>query len=147
MNRLTWWLRIVGGFYLLLALMNMYFTFSGAQQIIRDRLPFPADAVAVQAFIDGWSPFAFEMLGLATFMLWASRDPLKYLGAVWLIVWLELLHGVVDEVYLIARGYDALSYIAFIGIHLAIIVTGILFARQASTQMAQPVPWMAKANA
>lgn len=134
MNKLKWWFRIVGGFYLLLALMNMYFTFSGNQQIIRDTLPFPADAIAVQAFIDGWSPFAFEILGLATFMLWASRDPRKYLGAVWLIVWLELLHGVVDDIYLIARGYDAMSYIVFIVIHFIIIGTGIAFARGVSTQ-------------
>lgn len=138
MNKLKWWFRIVGGFYLLLALMNMYFTFSGNLAMVRDTIPFPVDDFGVQAFIDGWSPFAFEILGIATFMLWASRDPLKYLGAVWLLVWLELLHGVVDDVYLIARGYDAASYIVFIVIHLSIIVTGVMFAREASAKALQP---------
>jgi hypothetical protein len=66
-------------------------------------------------------------------MLWASRDPRRYIGAVWLLVWLELLHGVLGDVYLIARGYDALTYIAFIVVHLIIIVTGVLFARQAES--------------
>jgi len=84
--------------------------------------------------VDGWSPFAFEVFGLGTFMLWASRDARKYLGAVWLIVWLELLHGVLDDIYLIARGYDAASYIAFTVIHLIILVTGVVFARQVQAE-------------
>ena len=79
-----------------------------------------------------WSPFAFEILGIATFLLWASREPGKYLGAVWLLVWLEFLHGVVDDVYLIANGFSAGEYIPFIVIHFIIIFTGIAFARQAS---------------
>ncbi len=133
MNKLKWWFRIVGGFYLLLALMNMYGMFIN-RQLFADTIPFPADEFAVRAFVDGWSPFAFEILGIATFMLWASRDPLKYLGAVWLIVWLELLHGVVDDVYLIANGYDAVGYIIFIVVHLIIIGTGVMFARQVSIQ-------------
>lgn len=121
----------MGGFYLLLFLMNVYFMFLGGQQIITDTLPFPADEWAVNAFIDGWSPFLFEMLGLSTFMLWASREPGKYISAVWLLVWLEFTHGVLDDIYLIARGYDAVSYIVFIIIHLVIIGTGIFAARQA----------------
>ncbi len=134
MKKLQWWFRIVGVFYLLLALMNMYFTFSGDTQMIRDTIPFTVDDAGVKAFIDGWSPFAFEILGISTFLLWASRKPAKYLGAVWLVVWLELLHGVVDDVYLIARGYDAAGYVAFIVVHLIIIVTGVTFARQVAAQ-------------
>ncbi|MBI3243241.1 MAG: BphX family protein [Chloroflexi bacterium] len=133
MNKLKWWFRIVGAFYLLLALMNMYGMFIN-RQFFASVIPFPADEFAVKAFVDGWSPFAFEILGIATFMLWASRDPLKYLGAVWLIVWLELLHGVVDDVYLIANGYDAVGYLVFIVVHLIIIGTGVMFTRQASVQ-------------
>jgi hypothetical protein len=131
MKQLTWWFRLVGGFYLLLVMMNVYFMFLGGQQIIADTLPFPADEWTVRAFTDGWSPFLFEMLGLSTFMLWASRQPGKYISAVWLLVWLEFTHGVLDDIYLIARGYDAVSYIVFIAIHLVIIGTGIYAARRA----------------
>jgi len=134
MTKLKWWFRIVGAFYLLLALMNMYFTFSGDTQIVRDTIPFAVDDAGVKAFIDGWSPFAFEILGISTFLLWASRKPARYLSAVWLVVWLELLHGVVDDVYLIARGYDAAGYVAFIVVHLIIIVTGVRFVRQAEAK-------------
>ena len=133
MKKLTWWFRIVGGFYLLLAIMNMYGTFVN-QAFFAQILPFPASDQVVKAFVIGWSPFAFEIVGLGTFMLWASRNAGKYLGAVWLIVWLELLHGVVDDVYLIANGFSAAEYIPFIVIHVIIIVTGIWAVRQAQAQ-------------
>lgn len=135
MKKLTWWFRIVGAFYLLLALMNLYFVlldpnFAGSMVAF----PFPTTPDTIQAFVDGWSPFAFEILGIATFALWASRNPRRYLGAAWLLVWLEFTHGVLDDIYLIARGYDAAGYAVFIAIHLIIIITGVLFARQAEKE-------------
>jgi len=137
MKKLKWWFIIVGAFYLLLALMNMYFVlFNPAGMSSMTKFPFAVTPDTTIAFVDGWSPFAFEVLGIGTFMLWASRNPRRYLGAVWLLVWLELLHGVLDDIYLIARGYDAGGYIAFIVIHLAIIITGVLFGRQAEAEVA-----------
>ena len=118
--------------------MNMYAMFADSS-LITSGIPFPIDDNGVRVAIDMWSAFAFFILGLATFMLWASRDPLKYLGAVWLIVWLELFYGVGGDVYLIAGGYDAASYIVFIVIHLSIIVTGVMFAREASAKAADPL--------
>lgn len=132
MKSIKWWFRIVGVFYLLLAMMNLYFVLIDQSLIATSTtFPFPETSDTIQAFIDGWSPFAFEIFGLATFMLWASRNPSRYLGAVWLIVWLELMHGVLDDIYLISRGYDPVSYTIFIIIHLIIIITGILFVQKA----------------
>ena len=139
MKQLTWWFRIVGGFCFLLAIMNMYGTFVN-QDFFRQALPYADNELAVKAFVIGWSPFAFEIVGLATFMLWASRDAGKYIGAVWLIVWLELLHGVIDDVYLIANGFNAAEYIPFIVIHLIIIVTGIWVAQKAQVATSTTVP-------
>lgn len=137
MKKLTWWFRVVGGFYLLLAVMNLYFvlidpSFAGEMVVF----PFPTTPDTIMAFVDGWSPFAFEVFGIATFMLWASFNPRRYLGAVWLLVWLEFTHGVLDDIYLIWRGYDIVGYLAFIVVHLIIIVTGVLFVRQAETAAA-----------
>jgi len=130
MKKIIWWFRVVGAFYLLLGIMNMYGTFIDPA-FFGGNLPYAADLAVVKAFVHGWSPFAFEIVGLATFMLWASRNPGKYLGAVWLLVWLEFMHGVVDDLYLIANGFGAGFYIGFIVVHLIIIVTGVLFVRQA----------------
>src|SRR3990170_6783994 len=74
MTKLKWWFRIVGGLYLLLAVLNMYGTFVNPA-FFAQALPFPADQNVVKAFVVGWSPFAFEVVGIATFMLWGARRP------------------------------------------------------------------------
>ena len=134
MKKLKWWFLIVGVWYLLLFLMNIYMMFLGSEQYLVENLPFPADEWAIRAFVDGWSPFLFEMLGIATFALWASREPGKHISAALLLVWLEFMHGVVDDIFLIVRGYDAMGYIVFIAIHLVIIATGLVFVRQARAE-------------
>ena len=137
MKKLRWWFIVVGAFYLLLALMNMYFVLINPSAMGGAVVfPFPTTPDTTQAFVDGWSPFAFEILGIATFMLWASRNPRRYLGAAWLLVWLEFMHGVLDDIYLIARGYDAVGYGVFIVVHIVIIVTGVLAARAAEAEAA-----------
>jgi hypothetical protein len=140
MKKLQWWFRIVSVWYLLLFLMNIYVMFLGSSQYLAETLPFPADEWAIRAFVDGWSPFLFEVFGIATFALWASRKPAKYAGAALLLVWLEFTHGVLDDLFLIARGYDATGYIAFIVIHLIIIATGIWAVRQAEGERETAVP-------
>jgi hypothetical protein len=47
---------------------------------------------------------------------------------------------VVDDVYLIARGYDAAGYLAFIGVHLVIMLTGLVSARHAVRDSAGAAP-------
>ena len=133
MNKLKWWFRVVGGFYMLLAIMNMYAIFVDSS-LVTSGMPFPLDNNGVHVAIDMWSAFAFDILGIGTFLLWASRNPQKYIGVVWFIVWLEFLHGVLDDLFLISRGYDAAGYIGFGVIHIAIIVTGVMFARQAQAE-------------
>jgi hypothetical protein len=133
MKRLKWWFLLVGAFYALLGVINMYAVLVDPAYF-SSNIPFDWDSNAIQAFVDGWSPFAFEVVGIGTFCLWASRKPQKYVGAVWLLVWLELLHGVFDDIYLIARGYSAASYSAFIVVHFIIILTGIWAARSVSAE-------------
>ena len=138
MKKLKWWFIVVGAFYLLLALMNMYFVLINPSAMsVAVIFPFPTTPDTTMAFVDGWSPFAFEILGIATFMLWAARNPRRYLGAAWLLVWLEFMHGVLDDIYLIVRGYDAVGYAVFIMIHIAVIVTGVWAARAAEAEAAQ----------
>jgi hypothetical protein len=113
--------------------MNMYIVFVNSE-LLKSSIPFPLDDNGVKVAIDMWSAFAFDVLGIGTFLLWASRNPLKYIGVVWFVVWLEFLHGTLDDLFLISRGYDAAGYIGFGVIHIAIIVTGVMFARQAQAE-------------
>ena len=136
MKKLKWWFRVVGVFYLFLGVTSLYGTFIDPLYFAQLH-EIATNPDIVKAFVIGWSPFTFEIVGIATFMLWASRDPIRYLGAVWLLVWLEFLHGVLGDMYLILNGFSVGFYIGFIVVHFIIIVTGILFARQISTQPSQ----------
>ncbi|NUQ83701.1 MAG: BphX family protein [Anaerolineales bacterium] len=132
MNKLKWWFRIVGVFYLLLTFINLpgYFNY----ELFASSLPYTAGENAARAFADGWGYAVFEMFGMGVFLLWASRNPLKNVSVVWLAIWLEILHGIGYSAYLIAVGFDPTLQSGFIVVSLAIIITGFLFARQTATQ-------------
>lgn len=145
MNKLKWWFRIVGGFYLLLASINLPGYFDN--QLFASSLPYAQGENAARAFADGWGYAVFEIFGMGAFLLWASRYPLKNLSVVWLTIWLELLHGIGYGAYLMAGGFDPALQSGFIVVSLIIIITGSLFARQASAQSSQPDALAAKGNA
>lgn len=133
MKKLQWWFWIVGGFYLLLTVMNLYFLFIGdGSQMFADTLPAPmnADPLAVRAFMDAWLVFIFELGVLGAMALVAARNAGQNKIMAWVIIWAELLRGIVADGIWIGRGYDAGSYTVFIMIHLVIVVTGVLFVRQ-----------------
>lgn len=138
MKKLTWWFRIVGIFYLLLTLMNIYALFLGGIQLLSDALPAPmnTEPLAVRAFMDAWLVFVFEFGVLGAMALVASRAPQQNRIMAWVIIWAEVFRGIVADLIWIMRGYDAISYGIFIAIHLIIIVTGVMFAQQAETEAA-----------
>lgn len=134
MGKLKWWFIVVGAFYLLLTVMNLYGIFFN-QSLISSTFPFPVDENGLKAATNLWLAFILELGVIGVFLLWASRRPAENINLVWLVVWLEIIRGIVDDLYLISQGYDVVGYVVFILIHLAIIVTGILFARQARRQL------------
>ena len=132
MNKLKWWLIVVGVFYLLLTLMNFYFLFANAQYF-SEFLPPPltGNALAWRAFADAWLVFVFELGVLGAEMLYASRDVKNSKYLVWAVIGAEIFRGVVADAVWIMRGYSAAEYIPFIVIHIIIVVTGVMFVRQA----------------
>ena len=135
MNKLKWWFRVVGGFYLLLTAMNLYGLFLGGAQMYTDTLPAPmnSEPLAGQAFADAWLVFVFEMGVLGVMAFVASKAPIENRIMAWFIIWAEVFRGAVADAIWIARGYSA-SYYIFIAIHLVIILTGIVFLRQANAK-------------
>jgi len=136
-NKVTWWLRLVGGFYILLTLMNLGFLFL-SPEALKDTLPAPlsGDPLAVRAFADAWLVFVLELGALGAAMLYASRRPERSGSLIVAIILAEVFRGIFADVIWITRGYAAASYIAFIVIHVIIIVTGILFWRRATGKSA-----------
>lgn len=138
MKKLQWWFRIVGVFYLLLTLMNVYFLFlADGSQMFADTLPAPmnTEPLAVRAFMDAWLVFVLELGVLGAMALVASRAPLQNKIMVWVIIWAEVFRGILADGIWIMRGYDAGSYIPFIVIHLIVIVSGLWAMRQAQAEM------------
>jgi len=129
MKKLQWWLRGVGAFYLLLTAVNLYGIFIN-KGFIRQNLPFPVGDAGFGVTLDFWFTFVLDLLVMGTYMLWASRKPLKHLYLVWLVIWLEIVRGIADDLYMIGRGYNTPFYIVFITVHIVIIVTGYFFVRQ-----------------
>lgn len=131
MNKTKWWLRIVGGFYLLLTGMNIWALFLGGTQLFADTLPAPmnTDPLAVRAFTDAWMVFVFELGVLGAMMMYASRNPAQSRVLVLTIIWAEVFRGIVADAIWIARGYALSSYAVFIVIHALIIATGVWFLR------------------
>lgn len=139
MIRLKWWMRIVGGFYVLLGLFN-------TPLIIEARLPtqYPdlgvsSDSVAARALIDTWFMFGLEVAVIGIALLVFSKNPLQNVALIWTVIGLELVRGVIDDMYLIARGYDPVFSTGWILIHVVIIVTGVLFLRSSRTATHEPV--------
>ncbi|GMV33686.1 hypothetical protein FBQ83_11365 [Chloroflexi bacterium CFX5] len=129
MNKLKWWFRIVGALYILLGV-----GFAPALNAARLPMILPGvetSGVTYHGLLDFSFMFGLDLLVTGAFMLWASRDPLKNVSIVWLVVALEIVRGILDDLYMILQGYAAPFYIGFIVLHLVIIVTGIQYARQA----------------
>jgi hypothetical protein len=136
MNKLKWWFRVIGAFYLLLTAMNLSALFLGSGQMFADTLPAPmnTDAFAVQAFGDAWLVFVFELGVLGAMALVAAREPARNRIMAWTIIWAEVFRGIVADAIWITRGYAVASYAIFIVIHLIIIVSGVVFVRQTQAE-------------
>jgi hypothetical protein len=136
LKALTWWFRIVGAFFVLGGVAFL-------PPLTARRLPslapgFEASpgSVAHDAFLDYIIMVGFDGIVVGLFLLYASREPLRYLPLVWLVVWLELARGILDDIYMIARGYSPGIFIAFIGVHAIVIATGLLALRRAKAEAA-----------
>jgi hypothetical protein len=127
-RKTLWWLRIVGVFYVALALMNVVFI-AASQETIRGTIPFLVDDNGLHAFIDAWFTFVLAILAFGIVALYASRRPAASRMLVLALVVGELSYGVAGDVWLIARGYEVSGYLTFIAIHLVIAVTGALLLR------------------
>ena len=136
MKKLTWWFRIVGVIYALLGIG--FVPALNAQRLLMMVPDFdaPLGGVAYHALLDYSFMFGLDMLVIGVYLLYASRRPRQHLTLVGLLVALEVVRGILDDLYMIARGYNPAFMAGFIVLHLLIIVPGIAFARQVQGERA-----------
>jgi hypothetical protein len=132
MTKTTLWLRLVSGFYLLLALTSLRVLFVDPQ-MFGAMNPFAADASALRAFADAWLIFVLEMGVLGAIMLYYARDSAHNRILVLTVSMLELIRGAGGDLLWMSRGWPTTNYIPFMIVHLIIAGTGLFFLRQEST--------------
>ncbi len=131
MSQLQWWMRIVGGFYLLLTMMNLWGLFINASFFSSNLPPgFAVDTLAVRAFTAAWMVYVFELGAIGTALLYGARNSAANMILVWLVVLAELFRGVLADAIWIQRRCSATRYGVFIAIHILIIGTGIWLVRR-----------------
>lgn len=131
MTKTTWWLRIVGAFYLGLALASSWVIFVNAN-LFGAMFPFSANELSLRAFSDAWLIFVLEMSVLGVIMLYAAREPAHNGILVLTISILELIRGAGGDLLWMSRGWPTANYIPFMIVHLIIAGTGLFFLRQES---------------
>lgn len=131
MARTTWWLRIVGVFYVVLALTSLRVLFFDPQ-MFGTMNPFAGDAIALKAFSDAWLIFVLEMGVLGFIMLYYAGDPSHNKILVLTVSILELIRGAGGDLLWMLRGWPTTNYIPFMIVHLIIAGMGFFFLRQES---------------
>jgi BphX-like len=131
MTKIKWWLRSVGGFYLLLTLGSLWVVFVNPN-LFGSMFPFSANDLSLRAFSDAWLIFVLEMGVLGVMMLYAAREPARNAILVLTVSLLELIRGAGGDLLWMSRGWPTANYIPFMIVHLIISGTGLYFLRQES---------------
>ncbi len=133
MNKLKWWLRIVGGWYLLIGLAGLVLPVFNPEMYAAGLPPAQAgDELAVAASMDMNFVVMLVFLVLGTMMQIASRDPARARFFIWAMVWLEFFAYAVVNAIWIYRGWPNTTPILIL--HLLFGATGFMFLRQAKSE-------------
>lgn len=125
----TWWLRIIGVFYLLLVLGSVWEMFINPN-LFSTIIPFGASNL--HAFSDAWLIFTLELGVLGIIMLYYARDSSQNRILILTVAILEIIRGAGGDLIWMSRGWPTTIYIPFTIVHLMIGVTGLYFLRQES---------------
>lgn len=127
------WMRFVGGWYLLMAAFNTPPVIEARFGMQYEHLNLAVESAPAQALLDVWFMFGLEVGVIGAALVYFSRDPGRHVALVWTVIGLEAVRGIVDDLYLIGRGYDPILYIGWIVIHLVVILTGLAALKRMRT--------------
>ncbi|MDR5700265.1 BphX family protein [Agromyces aerolatus] len=139
MKFLTWWFRVVGLVNIVLGIMWLPFLNAARLELSIPGWDAPIGGAAYRGFLDYMLLFGLDLIILGVFLVVASFRPGQSRILAWLAIGLSAVRGVLDDVYMIAAGYPLGAMLAFIALHTAIIVTGLLALRAASRGAKGPI--------
>ena len=131
MTRLKLWMRVIGGFYIFLGMINTPPFTAARMRVQYPTLDLELGHLAVKAINDLWFMFGVETAVIGLMLFIASAAPVQNKILAQTVLLLELVRGILMDLYWLSRGYyDPVPYIAWIIIHLAIILSGWYLLRQ-----------------
>jgi len=131
MTKTKWWLRIVGAFYLFLAVASGWVIFVNPN-LFGAMFPFSANEFSLRAFSDAWLIFVLEMGALGFIMLYLASNSTHNRTLMLIISILELIRGAGGDLLWMSRGWPTANYIPFMILHLIIAGTGFYFLKRES---------------
>ena len=138
MKQLTWWMRIVGTFYVFLfvaaAFLRLPIQAEGPEGVLA--LAASGDTLA-RFVVDTWVVLGLVLGTIGFALLVASRIPMKSTALVWMVIGNELFWGIGSDLYKLARGYPLDVSGPWILIHTLIILSGLLALRKLPSAMGQ----------
>ena len=132
MNKHIWWLRVVGVFYLL-QFVAMAFVRAPIRSFGPNGALARADAgdPLAEFLVDTWFTFGLEVGAVGLCLLIATRHRALAPGVTWTVIAIEITRGILNDVYMIARGIQVPGYLVWIVIHSVVLVTGLRVLRAA----------------
>ena len=133
MNKLKWWLRVVGGWYMLLGSAGLVVSFFNPEMYAGGLPPAQrGDALAVAASLDMNFAVMLVFIVLSVMMFIASRDPARARFFIGAMVALEFFAYAVVNVIWMFRGWE--NTLPILILHLIFGVTGFVFLRQTKAE-------------
>ena len=131
MTKLTWWMRIVGAFYLLQFVMMVFVRAPISAVGPKGALELASAGDPLARFlVDTWIAFGLEVGVIGAGLVMASRMADQARTLVWTVIVIEAVKGPAYDIYMIVQGYNVTAFVVWIVIHSAIIATGIYSLRR-----------------
>ncbi len=130
-SALAWWLRVVGAFYVLQFVANALLApirTVGPVGVLEQASTGNGTA---RFLVDTWITLGLEIGAIGVALLVASWKPEQARALVWTTLGIEVARGIINDVYMLARGYDPTVFVTWIIIHSVVIVTGLILLRSA----------------
>jgi hypothetical protein len=146
MKQLSLWMKVVGALYVVNALLLVatYLIPAIGEASVEARVAGADPSNPLYAFaLDTWLMFGLELLVVGVALWIASRAAWANRILAVTVIALELIRGIVDDLIWIASGYPSASYVGWILLHTAIILTGILVLRRAHAEQPERAPVLA----
>ena len=127
MISLVWWLRVVGVLFIVHFIAMVIArapirTLGPADSLDRAKAGDPL----AKFLVDSWVIFGLENLAIGLVLLWCSGEGEYARALVWMVIAIEVLRGIVADVYMIVRTKKYATSIVWIVIHSVVIVTGLI---------------------